>query len=57
MKRARCLFCCVNWRSVILYALLTVLTVVLLCLLPRWVLCALVVALLLVCGALAVMKR
>ena len=57
MKRAKCFFCCVNWRNVILYVLLSVLTVVLLCLLPRWVLCFLVVALALCCGALAVIRR
>ena len=57
MKRAKCLFCCVNWRNVILYLLLTILIVVLLCLLPRWVLCFLVAALALGCGALVVMRR
>ena len=34
-----------------------ILTVVLLCLLPRWVLCFLVAALALGCGALVMMKR
>ena len=57
MKRAKCLFGCVNWRNVILYLLLTVLAVILLCLLPRWVLCFLVVALACGCLALLVMKR
>ena len=56
MKRAKC-FCCVNWRNVILYLLLTVLAVILLCLLPRWVLCLLVVTLALACGALVMMRR
>ena len=56
MKRAKC-FCCVNWRNVILYCLLSVLAVVLLCLLPRWVLCFLVIALGCGCGALLVLKR
>ena len=57
MKRAKCFFCCVNWRNVILYCLLSVLAVVLLCLLPRWVLCFLVIALGCGCGALLVLKR
>ena len=57
MKRAKCFLCCVNWRNVILYLLLTVLTVVLLCLVPRWVLCFLVVALLFGCAALMWMRR
>ena len=57
MKRAKCFFCCVNWRNVILYLLLIVLAVVLLCLLPRWVLCFLVAALALCCGALLVLRR
>ena len=57
MKRAKCFLCCVNWRNVILYLMLTVLTVVLLCLVPRWVLCFLVVALLIGCGALLLMRR
>ena len=57
MKRAKCFFCCVNWRNVILYLLLTILIVVLLCLLPRWVLCFLVLALALGCGALVIMRR
>ena len=57
MKRAKCFFCCVNWRNVIIYLLLTILIVVLLCLLPRWVLCFLVAALALGCGALLVMRR
>ena len=35
----------------------TVLAVILLCLLPRWVLCFLVAALALGCGALVVMRR
>ena len=56
MKRAK-YFCCVNWRNVILYLLLTILIVVLLCLLPRWVLCFLVLALALGCGALVIMRR
>ena len=56
MKRAKC-FCCVIWRNVILYLLLTILIVVLLCLLPRWVLCFLVLALALGCGALVMMRR
>ena len=56
MKRARCFLCCVHWRNVILYLLLIVLTVVLLTLLPRWVLCFLVIALLLGCGALLLMR-
>lgn len=49
--------CCVNWRNVFLYVVLTVLAVVLLCLLPRWVLCFLVVALAVGCGALLMMQR
>ena len=57
MKRAKCSLGCVNWRNVILYFLLSVLAVILLCLLPRWVLCFLVVALACGCGALLVMKR
>ena len=57
MKRAKCLFCCVNWPSVILCLLLIILVVVLLCLLPRWVLCFLVVALAVGCGALLMMQR
>ena len=57
MKRAKCFFGCVNWRNVILYFLLTVLAVVLLCLLPRWVLCFLVVALACGCLALLLMKQ
>ena len=57
MKRAKCFFCCVNWRNVILYLLLTVLAVILLCLLPRWVLCFLVVTLACGCLALVMMKR
>ena len=57
MKRAKCFLCCVNWRNVLLYAVLTVLTVVLLCLLPRWVLCFLVVALAVGCVALLAMQR
>ena len=56
MKRAKCFFCCVNWRNVIIYLLLAILTVVLLCLLPRWVLCLLVAVLALSCGALLLMK-
>ena len=57
MKKADCSWCCVNWRNVILYLLLTALAVVLLCLLPRWVLCFLVAALVLCCGALALTRR
>ena len=57
MKRAKCLFCCVNWRSVILYLLLIVLAVILLCLLPRWVLCFLVAALACGCGALLLSRK
>ena len=57
MKRANCSLGCVNWRNVILYLLLSVLAVILLCLLPRWVLCFLVVALACGCGALMFMKR
>ena len=57
MKRAKCFLCCVNWRNVLVYVVLTVLAVVLLCLLPRWVLCFLVVALAVGCGALLVMNR
>ena len=57
MKRAKCFFCCVNWRNVLLYAVLTILAVVLLCLLPRWVLCFLVVALAVGCVALLAMQR
>ena len=56
MKRANCFLCCVNWRNVILYLVLIVLAVVLLCLLPRWVLCFLVAVLALSCGALLLMK-
>ena len=47
---------CVNWRSVILFLSLAVLAVVLLCLLPRWVLCFLVLALACACGALLMMR-
>ena len=57
MKRAKCFLCCVNWRNVLVYVVLTVLAVVLLCLLPRWVLCFLVVALAVGCGALLVTQR
>ena len=57
MKRAKCFFCCVNWRNVLLSVVLTVLVVVLLCLLPRWVLCFLVVALAVGCGALVMLQR
>ena len=57
MKRAKCVFGCVNWRNVLLYGVLTVLAVVLLCLLPRWVLCFLVVALAVGCAALLMMQR
>ena len=57
MKRANCFFCCVNWPSVILYLLLIVLVVVLLCLLPRWVLCALVVTLLIGCVVLVALRK
>ena len=57
MKRAKCLSCRVNWRSAVLYLLLIVLAVILLCLLPRWVLCFLVLALGCGCGALVMMKR
>ena len=57
MKRTKCDLRCVNWRNVLLYALLAVLVVVLLCLLPRWVLCFLVLALACGCGALVMMKR
>lgn len=57
MKRAKCFARCVNWRTVGLYVLLTVLAVVLLCLLPRWVLCFLVVALACGCGALLLTRN
>ena len=57
MKRAKCFLCCVNWRNVLLYVVLIILAVVLLCLLPRWVLCFLVVALAVGCGALLMMQR
>ena len=57
MKRAKCFLCCVNWRNVLLYVVLTVLAVVLLCLLPRWVLCFLVLALAVGCAALLMMQR
>ena len=57
MKRAKCFLCCVNWRNVLVYVVLSVLAVVLLCLLPRWVLCFLVVALAVGCGALLMMQR
>ena len=57
MKRAKCFLCCANWRNVLVYVVLTVLAVVLLCLLPRWVLCFLVVALAVGCGALLMMQR
>ena len=57
MKRVKCFLCCVNWRNVLLYVVLSVLAVVLLCLLPRWVLCFLVVALAVGCGALLMMQR
>ena len=57
MKRAKCFLCCVNWRNVILYVLLLVLAVILLCLLPRWMLCFLVVSLLGLCVALLCMRR
>ena len=57
MKRAKFCISCVNWRNVIIYLLLMVLVVVLLCLLPRWVLCFLVLALGCGCGALVMMRR
>ena len=57
MKRAKCFLCCVNWRNVLLYVVLSVLAVVLLCLLPRWVLCFLVVALAVGCGALLMARN
>ena len=57
MKKAKCFLCCVNWRNVLVYLLLTVLAVILLCLMPRWALCFLVVALILVCGALLLAKQ
>ena len=57
MKRAKCFLCCVNWRNVLVYVVLSVLAVVLLCLLPRWVLCFLVIALGCGCGALLVLRR
>jgi len=57
MKRARCSHGCVNWRNVIICILLSVLTVILLCLLPRWVLCFLVVALACGCGALVMLRK
>lgn len=57
MKRAKCSFGCVNWRNLILYCLLSVLAVVLLCLLPRWVLCFLVIVLGCICGALLVLRQ
>ena len=57
MKRAKCFLCCVNWRNVLLYVVLTVLAVVLLCLLPRWVLCFLVIALAAGCVALLMTRR
>ena len=57
MKRAKCFLCCVNWRNVMLYVVLSVLAVVLLCLLPRWVLCFLVVALAVGCGALLLTRN
>ena len=57
MKRAKCFFCCVNWRNVFIYLLLAILAVILLCLLPRWVLCFLVVTLAAGCGALLLLRR
>ena len=57
MKRANRCLSCVNWRNALLYLLLLVLAVVFLCLLPRWVLCFLVAALLLCCGALALTRK
>ena len=56
MKRNKCLLGCVNWRNVILYSLMLVLAVVLLCLLPRWILCFLVVGLILACGVLIYLR-
>ena len=57
MKRAKFCMGCVNWRNVIIYLLLTVLVVILLCLLPRWVLCFLVLALGCGCGVLVWMRK
>ena len=57
MKKAKCFSKCVNWRNVVIYLLLIVLAVILLCLLPRWVLCFLIVTLACGCGALVMMKR
>ncbi len=57
VKKAKCCLCCVNWRNVIIYLLLTILMVILLCLLPRWILCFLVAALALGCAALLMMRR
>ena len=48
---------CVNWRNVVIYLLLMVLVVVLLCLLPRWLLCFLVLALGYGCGVLVWMRK
>ena len=57
MKRAKFCMGCVNWRNVVIYLLLMVLVVVLLCLLPRWLLCFLVLALACGCGALVWMRK
>ncbi len=57
MKRAKCCLGCVNWRNVAIYVLLSLLSVVLLCLLPRWVLCFLVIVLACGCGALLMAKK
>ena len=50
MKRAKCFLCCINWRNAIICLLLVVLAVILLCMLPRWVLCFLVIVLVLSYG-------
>ncbi len=57
MKRAKCFLCCVNWRNVIICLLLVILTVVLLCMLPRWALCFLILALILACAVLLYLKE
>ena len=53
MKRKKCVCSCVDWRTALLVVLLIVGAVILLCLLPRWALCFLILALAAGCAALA----
>ena len=57
MKRKRCFFSCVDWRNVALYLLLAVVLVVTLCLLPRWLLCFLILGLVCALAALVCLKK